>query len=264
MARPGLYDELVKLNLLPQGRTIALGDGSDLDKAPRLELLICEKGSSFSVSPRSVFILRHKLAEMPAPTPKPVAKAARPDAAPNMAASKPKRKPPPGPNKGSFKTGDPRIAQPGHDRATITGEYRNPLLHAVSPERRALVEGAGDLTPETILRQSIAVHQLAVADLTAEIEAIQCSDKRWVWLGSTYTRQEGDGELMGTGRTSQRKRAPREEALRMMVEARARVQARLDAASDKLHKMLQDTDGRRKGGLGDLLAALKASGDTDD
>lgn len=267
MARPGLYDALVKLDLIEKGRVIALGDGTDADKASHLDRLIGEAGGDFNVTPRAVFILRGRLSEqadrgsatdnrigkppqhLPRGTPRPGL----------QAGPAPTPKPPPGPNRGSFKKGDPRIkpAPKGHDRNLRTGEHRNPLLHGVDPQRAALVMINEDMSPADLLRQSIMVHRLAILDMTREIEAIQASTKRWWWLGSTYTRQEGDGEIMGTGRISQRKRVPREEALQTMIEARSRVQGKLDSAVEKLHKMEQADQGRRKRGLADLLLEMR-------
>lgn len=265
VARPGLYDELVKRGLLEQGRIIALGDGSDAEKADRIDGLLAKKGSSFNVTPRAVFILRHKLkengmAQADGGSEPPQAPAeANPPA--SKAGDRKRPKPPPGPNRGSFKKGDPRCGAPlGNDNKTLHGENRNPLLHYVPPERRALVAAVETMSPQEMLRQSIAVHQLAIADMTREIEAINVSPRRWWWLGSTYTRQEGDGEIMGTGRIAQRRRMPKEEALRRMVEARAKVQARLDAAVKALHQMQQGADPDDPNeGLKGLAAAIEQS-----
>lgn len=134
--------------------------------------------------------------------------------------------PPPGPHSTGF--------APGNDAATVTGEYRNPMLHGVSPERILLVRDAAELSPVEMLRRSIARYTLTIADMTQEIEAIKESDKQFWVIGTTYKRQEGDGELMGTGRVAQRQRMPRMEALRIMMDALTKVQARHDAAASKL------------------------------
>jgi hypothetical protein len=179
------------------------------------------------------------------------------------------RRPPPGPNNGSFKKGNPGgpgtspEKAMGNDNATKTGLRRNPMMHDVSPERAARVSVTEDDTPADLIRRSIEIHQLSIADMTREIEAILASRKVWWWLGSTYTRQQGDGEIMGTGRISNRKRMTREEAARQMMEARSRVQGKLDSAIAKLHTMLTDGEGKRKRGLADLLAAMRAGGDDD-
>lgn len=264
MARPGLYDELSKRGLLDQGRVIALGDGSDTEKAAHLDLLLGKAGSDFNVTPRAVFILRHRLQSEPSNGEKTNVKESSGAAISSPGAksqntdggNRPKRKPPPGPHSTGFKPGNPGGpgGPPGNDKATKTGAHRNPLLHAVSPERAALVELSPDASAADILRFNIQVYMLALADMTREIEAINASTKRWWWLGSTYTRQEGDGELMGTGRISERKRVPREEALKTMIEARARVQRNLDNALTKLHKM--ETEGKGKKGLAEALAEL--------
>lgn len=225
MARPGLYDELKKFKVLEQGAAIALGEGTDADKAALLEDLLGSVGSQFSVTPRAVFVLRKDRLPREAPAPE----------------IKGKRRP----NSGSFQKGKPGGpgAPRGHENATKTGLYRNPLLHRVSEERQALVRLPENATPADTLRHNIEVYQLSIADMTEEIEAIKASAKRWWWQGSTYRRQDGDGELMGTGRISERKRLPREEALKEMVKARAAVQGKLDQALTKLHDMINPGKG---------------------
>lgn len=238
MARTGLYDELVKRNLLDRGAAIALGAGSDPEKAEALDLLLAEAGSDFRATPRAAFILRHKLEAKGyqvengshASAQENDARAAS-SLAPktNLTASQKKGGAPKGNRNAAGNRGGPG-GPPGNDHATKTGATRNPLLHAVSRERAAMVEVGKEEDEAELLSQSIELYRLTIIDMTEEIEAIRASPKRWWWLGSTYRRLEGDGELMGTGRISERKRHPREEALKIMIEARAKVQARMDKA----------------------------------
>lgn len=270
MARPGLYDELQRLGLVDKARIVCGADGSDTDKASQIDLLIGEAGGDFNVTPRAVFILRHRLEDIgplrneadtktgntsPHRSPAP----RKPEPGPTND-GRPRPKPPPGPHKSAFKKGNPGGpgGPPGNDKATVTGVRRNPLLHGVRPDQVKLAQVDPNATAQDLILDSISRHRLSIIDMNAEIEAIKASKERWWWLGSTYTRQEGDGEIMGTGRISSRKRIPRGEALKTMIDALARVQSRMDKAIADYHRMQQDDKGQRKQGLGDLLGALKA------
>lgn len=61
MARPGLYDEFVKLGLLERGKAVAQGPGTDEQKAESIALLVRDAGSTYHVTDRSVFFFRHRL-----------------------------------------------------------------------------------------------------------------------------------------------------------------------------------------------------------
>lgn len=270
MARPGLWDEIQKRNLVDQARVICGSDGSDTDKASQMELLLAEAGSDFSVTPRAVFIVRNRFKEQGQLTktesdeslqrPHAENKAEPPQNKAGAQLPKKKPKPPPGPNKGSIKRGDPRAAQPGNTRAVKTGEWVNPLLHGVKPEEVRLVQLPPGAAPADLLRQSIELYRLKLIDMNREIEAIKASKFRWWWLGSTYTRQEGDGEIMGTGRISQRKRVPKEEALKTMVESLTRVQKAHDKAVKDLFDMEKgEPPGDPQAGLKALAEAIKSS-----
>lgn len=110
------------------------------------------------------------------------------------------------------------------------------MLHGVSAERRALASAAGK-TPADLLMDDIEIYRLHLMDMTRELEAVKSARTPWIQLGSTYTRQEGDGELMGTGRTSQRKRIPRLEAITRLSKDIAYIQTKYDNALKNLHDM---------------------------
>jgi hypothetical protein len=166
-------------------------------------------------------------------------------------------KPPPGPNGSGF--------QKGNDLATVTGEFRDPFLHGVSEEQKVMAAVPEDVSTSTLLRQSIGGWRLQILDMRREIEAIKNADQKWWWLGSTYTREEGDGEIKGTGRISQRKRVPKEEALKVMIEALSRVQGKHDSAVEKLHNMIKDSKGdRKKGSIAAILSEMDADEAGDD
>lgn len=251
--RPGLYDELARLKLVKQGRAIALGDGSDSEKASAFAGLLRKAGSSFNVTPRSVFILRHKFQESPDAASQVRQREPPPGSLQNRGTGKKSlhphdgrrdSRPPPGPHSTGFK--------PGNDAATITGVRRNPLLRGVSDEKRQLV-AVDELSPADLMKQEIEVYRLLLMDLMAELEVVKASTETWVWLGSTYTRQEGDGELMGTGRIAQRKRMPRVEAIFRLSKDLAYVQAKADAA---IHKWYEQLKAAPPSGEDDPLDAL--------
>lgn len=261
--RPGLYDELAKVRLLDQGRAITLGDGSDTEKASRIEAVLRECGSKFSVTPRSVFILRHRFQENPdtsahlrrtgaeAGKSKNNGKSQKKGMHPHDGRRQNKGTPPPGPHSSAFK--------PGNDAATITGVRRNPVLRGVSPEKQEAVAVDDDL-PADLMRQQIQTYRLLLMDLVTELEAVKASTETWVWVGSTYTRQEGDGELMGTGRIAQRKRMSRIDAIFRLSKDVAYVQAKLDAAVSKLHVIEKGADPEDpQAGLKALAAAIESS-----
>ena len=58
--RPGLYQELERLNQLQQGWEIVRGPGTDGDKTSLFDNLLERAGSSFVTTPRAVFILRRR------------------------------------------------------------------------------------------------------------------------------------------------------------------------------------------------------------
>lgn len=254
--RPGLHDHLVRLGLLDQGRTVALSDGSDTEKASRLQVLLNKAGSDFNVTPRSVFIFRHRPEqENNGNEAKSGTRSAQVE---TRNGGKPRKKevhphdgrrqnkgaPPPGPHSTGFK--------PGNDAATITGVRRNPILRGVSEEKRQAV-AVDQQSPADLMKEEIEVYRLLLMDLMTELEAVKTARETWVWLGSTYTRQEGDGEIMGTGRIAQRKRMPRLEAVFRLSKDLAYVQAKADAAIHKWHEQLK---GSPPAGQDDPLDAL--------
>lgn len=249
VARPGLYDELVKRGLLERGAAIALGAGSDPEKAEALDLLLAESGSNFRASPRAAFILRHKLEEKGdqvengtnQPPSQDAARAAPPAGGEIDSKAAPRTRGAPKGNKNAVGNRGGPGAPPGHDRATKHGAYRNPFLHGLDKEDAEAIGEMAELDPIKLQRKSIEGWLQLIAEMTVEIGAIRASPNRMWMLGTTYRRQEGDGELMGTGRISERKRVPREEALRIMVEARAKVQARLDKAIATLATLMRNT-----------------------
>lgn len=258
--RPGLYDQLVRFSLLDQGRTVALSDGSDTEKASQLQAVLNKAGSDFAVTPRAVFILRHRVeqentgstVEAVTPPPKPEPQ--------NKAEPRPKRKPPPGPNKGSFKPGDPRVAQPGSERATTTGEYRNPLLHPIRRADRQLVEGQRDKDPKDMQRDSVELWDLRLIDMSRRLRRLQSMRKELLTVETGFTRHEGDGEIEGNYREAKRKRQRVDDRIVQMHEAITRTQARRDAAVAKLHAMLKGSDPEDpQAGLKALAAAIEAS-----
>lgn len=264
MARPGLYDELVKLDLLDKARTILIGDGSDPEKADRIDELITRKGSDFNVTPRAVFILRGRLgipaatSESQTPTPKQVP--AKTDGGP--APQKAKPKPPPGPNKGSFKPGHKGGpgAKFGNTNAVKTGAYVNPLLHHMPAERvREVLDSSND-PPEVKLQKSIDGYLLVLAGMYEELARIQASPKAMVVLGASFVRQEGDGAIAGTFRQSGRKRVPRVEAIAKLSKDIAMVQAKHDKAVRDLHEMTKGGQPEDpQAGLKALAEAIRSS-----
>jgi hypothetical protein len=144
----------------------------------------------------------------------------------------------------------------------VTGRHRNPLLHGVSEERQQLVAVAGK-TPAELLEEGIEQNRLLLGDLAAELEAVKMSPKKWVWLGSTYTRQEGDGALMGTGRIAQRKRMPKLEAIARLTKDIASVQRVYNKMVKDLHDMLKGGEpDDPQAGLRALKDAIKQSAET--
>lgn len=260
MARPGLYDELLKRDLLKQGRDIALGDGSDTEKASRLGTMLSKAGSDFKVTPRSVFILRHRPDKENNGNLVETVTLGSGSESRNKVENHPKRKPPPGPNKGSFKPGDPRAAQPGNDRATETGEYRNPLLHPVRRSDRQLVEGQRGKDPKELQRDSIELWDLRLIDMYRRLRKLQTMRKDLMTIETGFTRREGDGELEGTYREAKRRRQRVDDRIVELHEAITRTQARRDAAVAKLHVMEKGNDPEDPAaGLKALAAAIAAS-----
>lgn len=62
MGRPGLYDELVRLDLLAQGSLLAATPGTDAERVGLMAALLARAGSSYQVTPKAIFFLRHRLA----------------------------------------------------------------------------------------------------------------------------------------------------------------------------------------------------------
>lgn len=176
------------------------------------------------------------------------------------------RKPPPGPNTGSFKKGNPGGpgGPPGNEKATKTGEHRNPLLHHMPPEDVRLLEKQEELTAIERLRQSIQVWDARLIDMTRRLAKLQAKRKELMTVEAEYVRQEGDGELSGTYRQAKRKRRRVDDSIIEIHEAITRTQAKRDAAVVKLHELEQAAQGTSKKGLAEVLAAMLGDVTDDD
>lgn len=189
----------------------------------------------------------------------------QPQSSKSKAGGKPRNPPPPGPNKGSFKKDDPRAGAPkANDNATKLGEFRNPLVHVLPAHLRRAVDGLDALPPAERLKHSINNYDARMVDMNLRLAKLMHKRAMYMVTDTKYIRQEGDGELAGTFRQAQRQRIRVDDQVTKMHEAITRVQSKRDASVEKLHKMLQDTEGGRKKGLADVLAAIKADGDGDD
>lgn len=137
--------------------------------------------------------------------------------------------PPPGPHSTGF--------EPGNDRATKTGERRNPFLHFVPEEDARRAEGQADKTPVELQRDSVVFYDARLFDMTRRMAKLQNQRKEMLTTEAEWVRQEGDGETAGTFRQAKRKRKRLDDLIFELHEAITRTQSKRDAAVSKLHDM---------------------------
>lgn len=141
-----------------------------------------------------------------------------------------KNRPPPGPHSTGFK--------PGNTLAVTTGERINPFLLALLPAKDAAV--IADTAPKNereALERSVSLYDARIRMQLVRLAKLEAQHKSMVTFESSYTRQEGDGEIMGTGRISTRKRRSLDEEIRRQHQIIDKTQRLYDAAVRALHDM---------------------------
>jgi uncharacterized protein YjcR len=171
-----------------------------------------------------------------------------------------RKPPPPGPNKGSFKAGNPGGpgAPKGNDYAVTTGENVNPFLRALFPKADVRIIAETD-PPDarTALKRSISLYSARLQLQLLRLATLEAEKKRMITVESSYTRQEGDGELMGTGRIATRKRRSIDEEIRRQSAIIDRTQRLHDQAVKLLLEKGETGGGADK--LEELLKQMEAA-----
>jgi uncharacterized protein YjcR len=128
-----------------------------------------------------------------------------------------RRPPPPGPHSTGFKPGNPGGpgAPKGNENAVTTGENVNPFLRALFPKAdQRIIAETDPPDAATAVRRSISLYSARLQLQLLRLAKLEAEKKQMITVESSYTRQEGDGELMGTGRIATRKRRSIDEEIR--------------------------------------------------
>lgn len=126
-------------------------------------------------------------------------------------------KPPPGPHASAFKPGNPGGpgGPVGNDHAITTGEHTNPFLRALFPKAdQRIIAETDPPDAATAVKRSISLYSARLQLQLLRLAKLEAEKKQMITVESSYTRQEGDGEIMGTGRIATRKRRSIDEEIR--------------------------------------------------
>lgn len=168
-------------------------------------------------------------------------------------------KPPPGPNRGSFKPGDPRAgAPPGNKNAVTTGEYETIFADVLDPDELELYVSM----PTDALRQAEELVRLLtirerrmmrrIADLKAK------ADKQDMTVVEIVD-EAGESEEKGRHRKRSFKKQGILGQIQTIEEALTRVQARKREAIDQLHRLRSEGGYMNNDKLEQLLEKMEAA-----
>lgn len=169
------------------------------------------------------------------------------------------RKPPPGPNRGSFKPGDPRCGAPrGNKNAVTTGEYETIFADVLDPDELELyvsmptdaIRQAEELVRLLTIRERRMMRR--IADLKAK------ADEQGMTVVEIID-EAGESDEKGRHRKKNFKRLGILGQIQEIEEALTRVQARKREAIDQLHRLRSEGGYMNNDKLEQLLEKMEAA-----